>query len=129
MGRRNITEEQKAYLSGKQYAAEKKLQGGTGSNQFTIEQTGQSVHSATRREQQDGTAGRIGKEYGIDGRTIRRNEQYANGIDVIGESDPDLKADILAGKKPVTKQEVRSIIQPPVQMLHRHKKGQAACNK
>ena len=44
-------------------------QGGTGANQYTKEQTGQNVHLPTRRETKDGTAGRIGKEYGVNGRT------------------------------------------------------------
>ena len=69
LGRRNLTEEQKSYLRGKQYEAEKMAQGGTGANQYTKEQTGQNVHLPTRRETKDGTAGRIGKQYGVNGRT------------------------------------------------------------
>lgn len=42
-------------------------QGGTGANQYTVEQSGQNVRSATKREIKDGTAGRIGKEYGVNG--------------------------------------------------------------
>lgn len=66
LGRRNLTDEQKSYLRGRQYEAEKMSQGGTGANQYVNTQTGQNVQSApqTRREQQDGTSGRIGKENG-----------------------------------------------------------------
>ncbi len=74
LGRRNLTEEQRTYMIGKMYEARKNTQGGTGANQYTAckEQTGQNVHSATRREIKDGTAGQIGKEVGVDGRTVRR---------------------------------------------------------
>lgn len=33
----------------------------------------------SRREIKDGTAGRIGKEYGVNGRTIRRDAEFAKG--------------------------------------------------
>ena len=66
---RNAPEEQKSYLRGKQYEAEKMAQGGTGANQYTAEQSGQNVQSASRREIKDGTARRIGKQYGVNGRT------------------------------------------------------------
>ena len=57
-----------------QYEAEKMAQGGTGANQHTVKQSGQNVQSATRREIKDGTAGRIGKEYGVNGRASRQRD-------------------------------------------------------
>ena len=45
------------------------------------EANGQNVHLPTRREIKDGTAGEIGKEVGVDGRTVRRNERFAKGVD------------------------------------------------
>lgn len=109
LGRRNLTEGQKDYLIGKRYEMQKKSQGGTGANQHTKEQSGQNVQSATRREQRDGTAGKIGAEYGITSRTVRRNEQFAKGIDSIRETSPDMADEILTGKSPVAKTDVMEI--------------------
>lgn len=41
---------------------------------------GQNVRHQTKREIKDGTAGRIGKEYGVNGRTIRRDAEFAKEI-------------------------------------------------
>ena len=100
LGRRNLTPEQKRYLIGKTYEARKNTQGGTGANQYTAakEQTGQNVHSATRRETKDGTAGEIGREFGVDGKTVRRAEHFAKGLDRAAEVDPEFKGEILTGK-------------------------------
>lgn len=100
LGRRNLTDEQRSYLRGRQYEAEKMSQGGTGANQYVNTQTGQNVQSApkTRREQQDGTAGRIGKENGVDGRTIRRDADFANGLDAAEAASPGIKEAILSGE-------------------------------
>ena len=80
LGRRNLTEAQKSYLRGKQYEAEKMSLGGDRGNQYTVA-SGQNVRQPERRrEQRDGTAGRIGKEYGVNGRTIRRDAEFAKEI-------------------------------------------------
>ena len=71
-------------------------QGGTGANQYTKEQTGQNVHLPTRRETKDGTAGRIGKQYGVNGRTIRRDADFAKGVDLAEEEEPGIRNKILS---------------------------------
>ena len=111
LGRRNLTDEQKAYMVGKMYEARKKSQGGTGANQHTAgkEQTGQNVQSATRREIKDGTSGEIGKEIGVDGRTVRRAEKFAKGVDAIREEFPETADSILKGGYGVTKGFIASI--------------------
>ena len=85
LGRRNLTGEQKAYMIGKMYEARKNTQGGTGANQHTAgkKQTVQNAQSATPYEIKQGTAGQIGKEFGIDGATVRRNEHFAKGLDAV----------------------------------------------
>lgn len=111
LGRRNLTEEQKAYMVGKMYEARKKTQGGTGANQHTAakEQSGQNVQSATRREIKDGTAGEIGKEIGVDGRTVRRAEKFAKGIDALRESNPEAADVVLKGNSGATKAEISEL--------------------
>lgn len=97
LGRRNLTDDQRSYLRGKQYEAEKMTQGGTGANQHTKEQSGQNVQSATRRESKDGTAGRIGKEYGVDGRTIRRDADFSKSVDSAEAVSPGFRESVLSG--------------------------------
>ena len=97
LGRRNLTEEQRTYLRGKQYEAEKLTQGGTGANRYTGLQTGQNVQSVDRREIKDGTAGRIAKENGVDARTIRRDAEFANTVDAVEELSPGFRDAILSG--------------------------------
>lgn len=64
-------------MVGKMYEARKKSQGGDRrSEEFS---NGQNVHLKERREVKDGTAGEIGKEIGVDGRTVRRAEKFAKG--------------------------------------------------
>lgn len=111
LGRRNLSDEQKKYMIGKMYEARKRSQGGTGANQHTAvkEQTGQNVHSATRREIKDGTAGEIGKEIGVDGRTVRRAEKFAKGVDAIRDEFPETAEKILKGGSGITKEFVASI--------------------
>ena len=104
LGQRNCTAEEISYLRGKQYEAEKQRQGGTGANRYTVEQTGQNVHSVkSRKESRDGTSGRIGKEYGVDGRTIRRDADFAVGLDTAEQVSPGMKVDVLSGKVKVPK--------------------------
>ena len=97
LGRRNLTEEQKAYMVGKMYEARKKSVGAQEGNSNAEKQNGQNVHIVSRREQRNGTPGEIGKEIGIDGRTVRRAEKFAKGIDAIREQNPEAADKVLRG--------------------------------
>lgn len=104
LGRRNLTEEQKSYLRGKQYEAEKMaIPNAEGRNQHS-EVGGQNVRQPPqRREQRDGTAGRIGKQYGVNGRTIRRDAEYAKGVDLAEAEEPGIRNRILSGESQIPK--------------------------
>ena len=119
LGRRNLTEEQKSYMVGKMYEARKKSVGQHEGNQYTKMESGQNVqipnkqnvHNQTRRETRDGTAGQIGKEIGVDGRTVRRAEKFAKGVDALKEVSPEAADAILKGGSGVTKGEVSELPQ------------------
>lgn len=107
LGRRNLTEEQKEYMIGKMYEAKKNTQGGDRrSEEFS---NGQNVHLKNRREQRNGTAGEIGKEFGLDGRTVRRAEQFAKGVDKADEVVPGFKEQVLSGELNVPKKDIAEI--------------------
>lgn len=73
-------------------------------NQYTVKSgDGQNVHNQTRREQRNGTAGEIGKEIGVDGRTVRRAEKFAKGVDAIREEFPETTTKILKGGRELRK--------------------------
>ena len=79
--RRNITPEQKAYLLGKRYEAEKKKQAGnpTGRNQYT-EECHQSDDIPTGPNR---TARRIANELGIGQASVERAGQFARAVDTL----------------------------------------------
>lgn len=107
LGRRNLTTEQKTYMIGKMYEARKNTQGGDRrSEEFS---NGQNVHLKDHREIKDGTSGEIGKEFGIDGKTVRRAEKFAQGVDKIREVDKATADKVLAGKANVTKTAVQAL--------------------
>lgn len=110
LGRRNLTEEQKAYMVGKMYEARKKSVGApernTNNSKVNVDKMSELK---ARREQQAGTAGQIGKEFGLDGRTVRRAEQFAKGVDKADEVVPGFREQVLSGKLSVAKKDVAAI--------------------
>ena len=106
LGRRNLTEQQKDYMIGKMYEARKKSVGQHEGNQYTKMESGQNVQIPNRREIKDGTSGEIGKEFGIDEKTVRRNEQFAKGLDAIADVSKEAADKILRGESRVTKSDV-----------------------
>ena len=76
MGRRNITDEQRTYLIGKEQEARKKQHGrppiekGTKTDLFPVGKTAQIVAD----------------EHGVGYGTVMRAEKYAQGIDIIGQA-------------------------------------------
>lgn len=109
LGRRNLTEEQRVYMVGKLYEARKNTEAFKG-NQYTDKSgDGQNVHNQTRRDQRNGTAGEIGKEYGMDGRTVRRAEKFAKGVDALKQVSKDAADKVLSGKAKVKKQDIAAV--------------------
>lgn len=117
LGRRNLTEQQKAYMIGKMYEARKNTDAFKG-NQYTQKYgDGQNVQDQTRREVKDGTSGEIGKEFGIDGKTVRRNEKFAKGVDVLREQNAEAAEVILAGGSGISKEVVSEIPFMPKEVI------------
>lgn len=95
LGRRNLNPEQVSYLRGLRYNREKQGFGGT------REASGQNVHLKTSEK--------LANEYNVTERTIRRDSQYSIGLDKIGESNPELKKQILSGEVKVNKSDVQKL--------------------
>lgn len=105
LGRRNLTDEEKAYYRGLKYKQAKKSQGGTGANQH--KQSGQNVHSAK-------TASVVADECGVDEKTIRRDAKFAEAVDTLSKTaGKEVKQEILSGKSGLTKKAVVEIAKLP----------------
>ena len=104
LGRRNLTLEQKKYLIGKQYEAEKSSHGakdGFRGNQYSDLVKGQNDHlpKMTTRE-------RIAQETNTSDSYVRRAEEYANAVDLADEAVPGIKNEILSGSLSATNDEI-----------------------
>lgn len=107
LGRRNLTEKQKDYMIGKMYEARKQTIARNEKGQFAP--NGQNVRTVDRREQQDGTAGQIGKEVGVDSRTVRRAGKFAQGVDALKAVSPEAAEKVLQGEANVTKSMIQDL--------------------
>lgn len=107
LGRRNLTEKQKDYMIGKMYEARKQTIARNEKGQFAP--NGQNVRTVDRREQQDGTAGQIGKEVGLDSRTVRRAGKFAQGVDALKAVSPEAAERVLQGEANVTKAMIQEL--------------------
>lgn len=108
LGRRNLTLEQKKYLIGKQYEAEKlTITNINGINQHTNEVGGQNDHQPKHEK----TRERIAKEHNVSDSYVRRAEHFAKGVDIAEESIPGIRQEILTGKIKPTDKEITAIAQ------------------
>lgn len=99
LGRRNISEETRKYLIGRQYEAEKKAQkNGNGYNQYCPSPWGISKRGR-RPDEESGrrTAARLGKEHNVCGTTVLKYSKYSAALDTISQNAPELTSQILSG--------------------------------
>lgn len=122
LGRRNLTEDQKKYLRGKRFIAEKKRHGGDRKSRAQSEplkQKGQNdpFDSGKKRGAQseplpkpEKTSVRLGKEYGVSPATIKRDAQFAKAVDTItancGDAGPSVKKKLLSGSSKAGREKV-----------------------
>lgn len=99
LGRRNISEETKKYLIGRQYEAEKKAhRNENGYNQYcpnplaTVGR-GRPVEEESSRR----TAARLGKEHHVSGATVQKYAKYSVALDAIAKTAPELNSPLLSG--------------------------------
>lgn len=95
LGRRNLTPEQKKFLVGKQYDAEKQADGFHG-NQHTRpvpSADAQNEHQQTAEK----TCERIARENHISASAVRRAALFAAGVDLAEELCPGIRRQVLSG--------------------------------
>jgi hypothetical protein len=89
LGRRNLTPEQSSFLRGKRYLQEKQKRGGYKTDKRNID-----------------VSEELGKTYGVSNRTIKRDGEYAAGLEKI---TAPLRNEILSGKQKVPKSLIKDI--------------------
>lgn len=103
-GRRNATKEQRDYISGKRYEAQKninRLRDKKGV--FISDAPGTDnlyLDNSTKRPHQDKTILQRAKAEGVSHFTIQQNQKFAKGIDAIKEVSPELADKILKPEPP-----------------------------
>jgi len=107
LGRRNLTDEQKTFLLGKQYEARKHIVGNRTSprdkdGKFQCIQNDNNGHNGRTVEE-------VAKENNVSPSYVSRAERFANGIESIQEEDPELADAILTAEKKVSKKDVEDI--------------------
>ena len=95
LGRRNLTPQQKKYLIGQQYDAEKHLDFYCG-NQYTLPPKS-GVGQIDPPQKKHGTRSRIAKETQTSDSYVKRADQFAKGVDAAEEALPGIKQEILTG--------------------------------
>ena len=110
LGRRNISEETRKYLIGKQYEAEKiadKLKNRTGKNQYhtPIDEADESGTLLTEDPSRI-TAQIIASRNGVSSATVKRCAIFARAIDQLERKDPELAKSILVGEQHLSQRKV-----------------------
>ncbi len=93
MGRRNLTPDQMSYYRGIKYLALKKKKGGY--EKFLLK--GQSME----------TSGIVANQFSVSESTVKRDAKFAEGLNIIQQSNPKLKTKILSGVAKVKKADVQ----------------------
>ncbi len=111
LGRRNLTPEQKSYLIGKQYEAEKHADFNRG-NQYTSSKKS-GCYQNGNSQKLNRTCERIASENGIGRNTVIRAEQFAKGVDAAEEAVPGTRQKVLSGEVKPTAAEIASVARAP----------------
>lgn len=112
LGRRNLTPAQQSYLRGKRYETEKQQKGGYDkvlSKGQNVPLIVEELQNTSKGQNVPLTSERLGNEYGVSEKTIKRDAEYARGLDKIGESNQPLKQAILSGKSNIDKGKIRTL--------------------
>lgn len=114
LGRRNLTPENKKYLIGKRYDAEKMSYGSV--ERITVKKN-KSCPSSQNGNLGTGmkTCERIAEETGTSKNYVLRADEFAKGVDAAEEAVPGIKKEILSGKIKRSAKEIAEIAKAPVE--------------
>ena len=96
LGRRNLTPQQKKYLIGQRYEAEKQADAFHG-NQHTVSDESGADKKCPHQNSRHVTQSRIAKETNTSASYVREAGTFAKGVDAAEEALPGIKQEILTG--------------------------------
>lgn len=117
LGRRNLSAENRRYLIGKRYDAEKTAKGaceGFRGNQYKKVVKGQNDPLPNKSDSHL-TREQIAKETGTSASYVKRADEFAKGVDAAEEAVPGIKKEILSGKIKRSAKEIAEIAKAPVE--------------
>ncbi len=115
LGRRNITDETRKYLIGRQYTAEKivsfhrNARSNNQNSQFqSPDESGgpNEMAGKERRESAQGTAARLGDKYHLSSGAVQKYAKYSQALDMLGEKIPELVPKILSGNYKISHENI-----------------------
>ena len=109
LGRRNLSPEQKRYLLGKQYEAEKKAAKIFRGNQYTLAKKSGSTHDDNHHSGKK-TCDRIAEENGVSRASVLRASHYTRGIDIADNLSPGIKQKVFSGEVKFTNEEMSKLV-------------------
>ena len=116
LGRRNLNPDQLSYYRGLKYLSAKNIKGGY----VNVKSKGQNELS---------TAERLAGEFKVSESTIKRDAKYAEGLELIAKSNPNLKNDILTGNAKFKKRDLALLAQAQDEKLRSFKNAADLYNK
>lgn len=122
LGRRNLTQLQQSYLRGKRYAHEKQAHGGL---RITSDPSDAPVNSLPQKTP---TASQLAQEYGVNEKTIRRDEQFALGLEKLTKDNEPLRWQILNGEVRAGKKTIVALADMEASQLRKIKKHLGTTN-
>ena len=109
LGRRNLSPEQKRYLLGKQYEAEKKAAKIFWGNQYTLAKKSGGAHDDNHHSGKK-TCDRIAEENGVSRASVLRASHYTRGIDIADNLFPGIKQKVFSGEVKFTNEEMSKLV-------------------
>ena len=109
LGRRNLSSEQKRYLLGKQYEAEKKAAKIFRGNQYTLAKKSGGTHDDNHHSGKK-TCDRIAEENGVSRASVLRASHYTRGIDIADNLSPGIKQKVFSGEVKFTNEEMSKLV-------------------
>ena len=111
LGRRNLTPQQKKYLIGQRYEAEKQADAFHG-NQHTASDESGADKKCPHQNSRHVTQSRIAKETNTSASYVREAGTFAKGVDAAEEALPGIKQEILTGTIKPTASAVAAVAKP-----------------
>src|SRR5574344_81027 len=121
LGRRNISDETRRYLIGKRYEMEKKLgkSNPSGNNQYQDNDADiLPDYDLKIKKSMSKTAEKLGDEYHLSPKTVRKYAAYARSIDTLSNKEPEFISEVLNGKVKISQYNIRKLSKQPPKTIN-----------